>query len=408
MASICLRLGMIGKSEDLDASWLSPDGLSVTSWPSVSSPVKAASLHPVKRAIFATLPDIRVIVGVRTKCVEATAHLPSGPGKPLSQTGAGFYGSVASCTSADDAADALRKMPGAFVLWVRDEARVFVFAPTPGEAFVHAFFLDRVCRVQLLVGDKPVVEPSRDTWVHAKKQFDDVEEFRHGVEWPALTAWINGRSVDEAIEARQGELEEKEQMLRKQLSDAHKDLHLRKMVELTWNHASAKLESGDILITPGDRMWCDVEPETIKTGSVNVTAGILHHATYKGAPSSTGAVVHVHAPAIEAVSCLQEGFRAPPDSEFAGTVAYHNWEGISDDVDESDRLVADMKATPGCIAIMMRNHGSITIGATVQEALERTYRLDAACREQLLAAGVGSNVALAEISDDPYWRDHRP
>merc|ERR1712023_436607 len=100
---------------------------------------------------------------------------------------------------------------------------------------------------------------------------------------------------------------------RKLLSAAHKEVAFRGHDQLIWNHISAK--AGDrILITPGDRMWCQVEPETLKLSSTNVTADILHAAVY--AVGRHTAVVHLHSPAVVAVACLEAGFKPPKGSEF--------------------------------------------------------------------------------------------
>ena len=44
-------------------------------------------------------------------------------------------------------------------------------------------------------------------------------------------------------------------------------------------------------------------------------------------------IVHLHTPATVAVSCLKQGFRclAQESAYFHKKVAYHTWEGISDD-----------------------------------------------------------------------------
>jgi ribulose-5-phosphate 4-epimerase/fuculose-1-phosphate aldolase len=187
-----------------------------------------------------------------------------------------------------------------------------------------------------------------------------------------------------------------EDRLREDLSLAHKLMTVYGMDELIWNHISARLPGwspSDFLITPGDRVWATMEPQHILRGSGNVTANVLHEAIYQGLPNDAFAVVHVHAPAIEAVSCLEEGvqFLSQTAANFFGRIAYHEWEGLSDDPEECSRIVkslADVECPPALV-LMMRNHGAITIGKTVAQATVAMFFLNRVCELQLkvLASG---------------------
>ena len=103
-------------------------------------------------------------------------------------------------------------------------------------------------------------------------------------------------------------LEEEEEALRKDLSVAHWLTRHYGMDELQWNHISAKLSTGQTLITPGDRMFDDILPHHLHKSSDNVTADIIHAAVYAGR-SDVKCIVHLHTPATVAVSCLKDGFR---------------------------------------------------------------------------------------------------
>ena len=52
------------------------------------------------------------------------------------------------------------------------------------------------------------------------------------------------------------------------------------------------------------------------------------------------AICHLHSPAALAVACLEEGmqFFSQESAGFYGKVAYHNWEGMSDDASEQVRV----------------------------------------------------------------------
>ena len=159
---------------------------------------------------------------------------------------------------------------------------------------------------------------------------------------------------------------------------------------MVWNHISARLDTdGSFLVTPGDLMFDEVRPENLVTSSpqnVNVTADVIHEAIYKSRPD-VGAIVHHHTTAVTAVASLAEGlqFLTQDSAAFYGRVAYHDWEGLSDDYDECERIAAAV--ADGAHTVLMRNHGSLTFGETVGEAWVRHYYLDRVCRVQVATAG---------------------
>ena len=67
------------------------------------------------------------------------------------------------------------------------------------------------------------------------------------------------------------------------------------------------------------------------------------------------------------MSCLADGLQLfdQDGAGFAsdGAVGYHDWEGLSDDDDEKERIGAAL----GQVAhtLIMRNHGACTTGSTV-------------------------------------------
>jgi len=136
-----------------------------------------------------------------------------------------------------------------------------------------------------------------------------------------------------------------------------------------------------MLVTPGDCLWDDIMPADFILDSKNVTANILHSAIYDA--TSAKAIVHTHAPGIEAVSCIKAGLIESSGSEFAGRVAYHSWQGISDDADECKVIGDVLMKNPDSIALIAQNHGAFTWGNSVDEALERHVALEAACLGQL-------------------------
>jgi ribulose-5-phosphate 4-epimerase/fuculose-1-phosphate aldolase len=121
--------------------------------------------------------------------------------------------------------------------------------------------------------------------------------------------------------------------------------------------------------------------------AVNI-AGVVIHGAILAARPDVACSLHTHTRAGVAVSCLEEGL-LPINQwalKFYGQLAYHDYEGIALDFSECERLQQHLGDRA---ALILRNHGCLTVGRTVAEAFTRTYYLEQACRAQidLLATG---------------------
>src|SRR5947209_16452491 len=65
---------------------------------------------------------------------------------------------------------------------------------------------------------------------------------------------------------------------------------------------------------------------------------------------------------------------------FVGHVGYHDYEGPAVDLDERARIVSDLGPHD---ALVMRNHGLLTCGATIPQAFNTMYQLELSCRSQV-------------------------
>ena len=108
---------------------------------------------------------------------------------------------------------------------------------------------------------------------------------------------------------------------------------------------------------------------------------VIHGAVHRARPD-VACVLHCHAHAATAVSCLEEGLLPLTQGalQFYDRVAYHAYESMAFDDDQSARLVADLGDRR---VMLMRNHGLLTAGRTVAEAFSLAYFLEEACRIQL-------------------------
>ncbi len=120
---------------------------------------------------------------------------------------------------------------------------------------------------------------------------------------------------------------------------------------------------------------------------VNRSGFRLHAAVHEARPDAA-CVMHLHNVAGIAVGMQQDGLLplSPYALRFHGELAYHDYEGIAMTLDEQARLVDNLGHRP---AMLLRNHGSLTVGRTIAEAFVLMETLDRACEAQLRAQAAG-------------------
>lgn len=154
-------------------------------------------------------------------------------------------------------------------------------------------------------------------------------------------------------------------------------------------------------ITASSLIKIDNEGNKLSESEYEVNrAGFVIHSAVHMAAHDAHCVMHVHTNAGVGVSAQKEGLM--PITQMALTclreVRYHDYEGVADAEDERARIVEDLG--DGTMLIL-RNHGTLTVGATVAEAFARMNRIERACRFQLaaLTGGAEPNPIPREIVD---------
>lgn len=124
-------------------------------------------------------------------------------------------------------------------------------------------------------------------------------------------------------------------------------------------------------------------------------AGFVIHSAVHHARQDVECVLHTHTRAGVAVSAQVEGLL--PLSQISlfpySTLAYHDYEGIALNDEEKPRLVADLGEKH---ALILRNHGLLTVGATIPDAFLMMYALETACQTQIMAQSSGA--ALNQVA----------
>lgn len=122
-------------------------------------------------------------------------------------------------------------------------------------------------------------------------------------------------------------------------------------------------------------------------------AGFIIHSALHMAREDALCVMHTHTTAGMAVAA-QAGGLLPVhmySHNFYNRIAYHEFEGPSLNLGERERLVASMGTHH---ALILRNHGLLTIGRTVAEAFVRMFRLERSCQIQIAAQAGGAPLHL--------------
>jgi ribulose-5-phosphate 4-epimerase/fuculose-1-phosphate aldolase len=129
-------------------------------------------------------------------------------------------------------------------------------------------------------------------------------------------------------------------------------------------------------------------------------AGFTIHSAVHAAREDAKCVLHLHTVAGVAVSCQEQGLL--PINQTAmllnGQIAYHEYEGVALLLDERPRLVADLGTKN---AMILRNHGTLTVGESVAAAFLEMYFLERACATQIavLAGGAQLHYPAPEVQE---------
>jgi ribulose-5-phosphate 4-epimerase/fuculose-1-phosphate aldolase len=215
--------------------------------------------------------------------------------------------------------------------------------------------------------------------------------------------------------------------MRVDLAAAYQLAALFRWTDLIYTHFSARVPGTEhMLINPYGLMFDEITASSLvkidKAGKVlddptglgvNEAGFVIHGCVHEARPE-INCVLHTHTRAGVAVSAQKCGLL--PLSQHAlrvqAQVTYHDYEGIALEMDERERLARDLGKTSK--AMILRNHGLLTLGDTVREAFDLMYYLDCACQIQVDAlAGGMENVQLmseqaARTAAEQFERPDRP
>ena len=195
--------------------------------------------------------------------------------------------------------------------------------------------------------------------------------------------------------------------LRVDLAAAYQLAAVFKWTDLIFTHFSARLPGHDeFLINPYGLMFDEITASNLvrvdhhgkalddPLGLGYNEAGFVIHGCVHEARTDAQCVIHTHTRAGVAVSAMKCGLL--PISQHAmriqRQVSYHDYEGIALDMDERTRMARNLGKRSK--AMILRNHGLLTLGVSVREAFALMYYLDCACQIQIDAMAGGMENVL--------------
>ncbi|XP_012863290.1 alpha-adducin isoform X9 [Echinops telfairi] len=204
-----------------------------------------------------------------------------------------------------------------------------------------------------------------------------------------------------------------EKLLRSKLAAFYRLADLFGWSQLIYNHITTRVgsEQEHFLIVPFGLLYSEVtasslikinlQGDVVDRGSTNLgvnQAGFTLHSAIYAARPDVKCIVHIHTAAGAAVSAMKCGLLPiSPEALSLGEVAYHDYHGIL--VDEEEKVLIQKNLGPKSKVLILRNHGLVSVGETVEEAFYYIHNLVVACEIQvrtLASSGGPDNLVLLD------------
>lgn len=148
-------------------------------------------------------------------------------------------------------------------------------------------------------------------------------------------------------------------------------------------------------VTASNLVAVDLEGRPVRPAGhpLNLAGFVIHGAIHGHIPAAH-CVMHTHTTTGSAVACLEDGLSHDSfyGAQLHGQVAYHDFEGVTVNLEERARMLASIGDRR---VVILRNHGLLTWGETLEEAFMWLWLLQRACDIQIAAASVGRMTRLS-------------
>jgi len=195
-------------------------------------------------------------------------------------------------------------------------------------------------------------------------------------------------------------------LTKENLASAYQILAALKLDDHTYTHLSSRPKGEDYYyiypfglcfdeVTKDNLIKVNLDGHVIEGNEVqyNKTGYVIHGNIYRARPDITS-IFHLHTHAMVAVSAMKEGLM--PISQWAlhfyDRLSYHKYDSLAlEEYRQGHDIVQDLKNN---YVMLMRNHGAVMCGRTIQEAMFYTYHLEQACKAQIMMLGANQSLVI--------------
>ena len=228
-----------------------------------------------------------------------------------------------------------------------------------------------------------------------------------------------------SIPSMRNQCSDAEWQARVDLAACYRLVELYGMADMMANHISVRVpdEENAFLINPYGMMYEEITASCLikvdhdgkilskpDFGALNYginKAGYVIHSAVHHARPEVARVIHTHSWASMAVSSLECGLLPITQTAMRFLkIGYHDYQGVVLDTAEQASLIEDLGKGE---ALILRNHGALTVGNSVGEAFNWMHRLELACRSQV--AAMSCNTPLQQVPADVLeetWNNYQP
>jgi ribulose-5-phosphate 4-epimerase/fuculose-1-phosphate aldolase len=201
---------------------------------------------------------------------------------------------------------------------------------------------------------------------------------------------------------REAPMTQAERDARVELAAAYRVFDMLGWTEMIFNHITVRVPGPEVRflinpfglhyreVTASNLVLIDIDGNPVRESKwpVNLAGFVIHSAIHRALPNAH-CVMHTHTTTGVAVASLKDGLSS---HNFYGAmlherIAYHEFEGVTVELGEQERLV---KSIGDKRAVILRNHGLLSLGASVSEAFLVLWTLQRACDVQIAASAAGA------------------
>ena len=218
---------------------------------------------------------------------------------------------------------------------------------------------------------------------------------------------LRGGKYDLDLPSKRSQVSPEEWQVRVDLAACYRLVALWGMTDMIANHISVRVpgEPEHFLINAYGLLYEEITASSLIKIDLDGTivdkpdfdygvnrAGLVIHSAIHRARADAHCIIHTHTPPGIAVSSMKCGFLPMSQTAMRFTqVGYHDYEGVAVNLEEQERLVADLGDAD---LMVLRNHGLLVVAPTIPQAFSNIYRAELACKAQVMAMTSGTELVM--------------